>query len=115
MTVRSDCQDLNAIPRTCRIKCSSWRNAELKVAVDISLRGIGTHRASRRGGLTYTGYNIRLHGIDAGDDSRIKYQMRVVHAERIPIQFTIARTAAALFVCHLKLNVCTLSFVSVCI
>lgn len=56
--------DLNAFPRTRRIKRASWRNAELKVVVDISLPGIETRRASRRGGLTYTGYNIRLHRTD---------------------------------------------------
>lgn len=85
---RFDRGDLNAIPRTRRIKCASWRNAELKVVVDISLPGIGTHRASRRGGLTYTGYNIRLRRID-GDDSRIKYQRvsSMRDAERISIQW----------------------------
>lgn len=36
---------------------------EWKVAVDILLPGIGTRRASRRGGLTYAVYNIRLHDI----------------------------------------------------
>lgn len=40
------------------------QDEEWKVVVDISLPGIGTRRASRRGGITYAGYNIRLHNIE---------------------------------------------------